>query len=121
VLVQMGLDKLADLPTVPAARDLVTEPEKKQVLDLILIRQEPGRPMAAPPDVPADRVAALRKAFDQTLKDPEFLAEAEKLQMEIDPLSAAQIDKLLATAYATPKAIVQKAAELLEPPGQKAP
>src|SRR5258706_4698476 len=62
VLVQMGLDKLADLPKVPAARDLVSDPENKQVLDLILIRQEPGRPMAAPPDVPADRLAALRKA-----------------------------------------------------------
>jgi tripartite-type tricarboxylate transporter receptor subunit TctC len=119
VIVQMGLDKLPDLPNVPAALDLVTDPEKKQVLELILIRQEPGRPLAAPPGVPADRLATLRRAFDATMKDPDFLAEAEKLQMEIDPLSAAQIEKLLATAYGTPKPIVQRAAELLEPPGQK--
>jgi tripartite-type tricarboxylate transporter receptor subunit TctC len=115
VIVQMGLDKLADLPTVPAALDLVSDPVKKQVLTLILIRQEPGRPVAAPPGVPADRLAALRRAFDLTMKDPDFAADAEKLQLEIEPLTAAQIDKLLATAYATPKPVVQQAAELLEP------
>ena len=115
VIVQMGLEKLPDLPNVPAALDLVTDAEKKQVLTLILMRQEPGRPVAAPPGIPGDRLAALRSAFDATMKDQEFVAEAEKLQMEIEPLTAAQIDKLLAAAYATPKPIVQQAAELLEP------
>src|SRR5205085_1697705 len=119
VIVQMGLDKLADLPNVPAALDLVADPVKKQVLTLILIRQEPGRPIAAPPGVPADRVAALRSAFDATMTDPDFVAEADKLQMEIEPLNAAQIEKLLATAYGTPQPIVRQAAELLEPPGQR--
>ena len=115
VIVQMGLEKLPDLPNVPAALDLVTDAGKKQVLTLILMRQEPGRPVAAPPGIPGDRLAALRSAFDATMKDQEFVAEAEKLQMEIEPLTAAQIDKLLAAAYATPKPIVQQAAELLEP------
>jgi tripartite-type tricarboxylate transporter receptor subunit TctC len=115
VLVQLGLEKLPDLPDVPSALDLITDVEKKEVLRLILIRQEPGRPVAAPPGVPADRLAALRKAFDQTMTDPDFVAEANKLNMEIDPLNAAQIDKLLATAYATPKPIVQQAAALLTP------
>ena len=118
VIVQMGLDKLPDLPDVPAALDLVSDPEKKQVLELILIRQEPGRPLALPPGVPPDRVAALRKAFDDTIKDPEFIADAEKVQLEIDPLSAKQIGDLLAKAYAAPKPIVREAAELVEP-GQK--
>jgi tripartite-type tricarboxylate transporter receptor subunit TctC len=119
VLVQLGLAKLKELPDVPAALDLVTDPLKKRVLELILIRQEPGRPVAAPPGVPADRLEALRRAFDETMKDPEFLAEAAKVQLEIEPLSAQDIDKLLADAYAAPKAIVQQAAELIEPPGQK--
>jgi tripartite-type tricarboxylate transporter receptor subunit TctC len=119
VIVQMGLDKLADLPTVPAALDLVADPTRKQVLELILIRQEPGRPIAAPPGVPAERIAALRRAFDATMMDPDFIAEAAKLQMEIEPLTAAQIDGLLATAYGAPRPIVQQAAELLEPAGQK--
>jgi hypothetical protein len=116
VIVQMGIDKLPDLPNVPAALDLVTDSEKKQILTLILLRQEPGRPVAAPPGVPADRLAALRAAFDATMKDADFIAEAAKLQMEIEPLTATHIDKLLATAYATPKPIVQQAAQLLEPP-----
>jgi tripartite-type tricarboxylate transporter receptor subunit TctC len=119
VMVQLGLAKLPELPNVPAALDLVTDPVKKQVLELILLRQEPGRPLAAPPGVPADRLEILRRAFDATVKDPEFLVEAEKVQMEIEPLSAREIDKLLASAFATPKAIVQHAAELIEPPGQK--
>jgi tripartite-type tricarboxylate transporter receptor subunit TctC len=119
VIVQMGLEKLSDLPNVPAALDLVTGRESRQVLELILMRQEPGRPFAAPPGVPSDRVAVLRRAFDDTLKDPEFVAEAAKLQLEIEPLTGAQIDGLLAKAYGAPKAIVRRAIELLEPPGRK--
>jgi len=119
VIVQMGLEKLSDLPHVPAALDLVSDQESKQVLELILIRQEPGRPFAAPPEVPPDRVAALRRAFEATLRDPEFIAEAGKLQLEIDPLSGNQIDQLLAKAYGSDKTIVRRAVELLEPPGRR--
>jgi tripartite-type tricarboxylate transporter receptor subunit TctC len=119
VLVQMGLTKLPELPNVPAAGDLIGDPVKKQVLELILMRQEPGRPMAAPPGVPAERLDVLRQAFDETMRDPEFLAEAERVQLEIEPLRAREIDNLIANAYAAPKTIVQAAAELIEPPGQK--
>jgi tripartite-type tricarboxylate transporter receptor subunit TctC len=119
VLVQMGLAKLPELANVPAALDLVNDPVKKQVLELILIRQEPGRPLAAPPGVPADRLAVLRQAFDETMKDPEFLAEAERLQLEIEPLRAREMDRLIGDAYAAHKDIVRQAAELIEPPGQK--
>jgi hypothetical protein len=115
----MGLEKLPDLPDVPAALDIVSDPHKKRVLTLILLRQEPGRPVAAPPGIPADRLAALRNAFDATMKDPAFIAEAEKLHMEIEPMTGAQIDHLLADAYATPKEIVTQAATLLTPPAQQ--
>jgi tripartite-type tricarboxylate transporter receptor subunit TctC len=120
VIVQMGLQKLPDLPDVPSALDLVTDAESKQVLELILIRQEAGRPFAAPPGVPADRLAALRDAFEATLRDGEFRAEAERAQLEIEPLTASEIETLLARAYGAPKAIVQKAAALIEP-GSRAP
>jgi len=119
VLVQLGLAKLPELPEVPSGLDLVSDPVKKQVLELILIRQEIGRPVAAPPGVPADRLEVLRRAFDDTMKDPEFLAEAEKLQLEIEPLNAHEIDALLANAFASPKAIVAQAAGLIEPSAQK--
>jgi tripartite-type tricarboxylate transporter receptor subunit TctC len=100
---------------VPSALDLVTDAENKRVLELILIRQEAGRPFAAPPGVPSDRLAALRRAFDATLGDAEFRSDAVKAQLEIEPLTGDEIDNLLATAYSTPKPIVHKAAALVEP------
>ena len=115
IIVQMGLEKLAELPDVPSALELVSDPENKQVLELILIRQEAGRPFAAPPGVPPDRLAALRSAFDATLKDAGFRADADRAQLEIEPLSAGEIEQLLAAAYGAPKTIVQKAAALVEP------
>jgi tripartite-type tricarboxylate transporter receptor subunit TctC len=119
VILQVGLTRLAELPGVPSALDLITDPAAKRVLELILIRQEFGRPLAAPPGVPPERLAVLRAAFDATMTDPGFLAEAAQEQLEIDPLHAAEIDRLLAGAYATPPAVVRAAAELIEPAGQK--
>ena len=119
ILVQMAMEKLPDLPDVPGALELVSG-ENRQVLELILIRQEMGRPFAAPPGVPAQRVAALRAAFDATLGDADFLAEARQLQLDIEPLSGQRIDELLASAYEAPKGIIAKAASLLNPPaGEK--
>jgi tripartite-type tricarboxylate transporter receptor subunit TctC len=118
VLVQFGFEKLPELPNVPSALDLITDPQKRAILELILVRQETGRPIVGPPDVPADRLAILRKAFDATMKDPQFLAEAKKLQLDIDPLDHAAVEKLLANAYAAPKHIVEAAARLVVAPGK---
>ena len=116
VIVQVAFDKINDLPDVPSALDLVTDPKKRTVLELILIRQETGRPLAAPPGVPLDRLSVLRQAFDQTPKDPKFRAEAEKFQMEIDPLSSTQMEALLTKAYASPKQVVEEAVALVGSP-----
>ena len=64
------------------------------------------------------KVAALRHAFEATLEDAEFRADAEKAQLEIEPLTAGEIEKYLAAAYSAPKAIVQKAGALVEPSGR---
>ena len=80
---------------------------------LILAGQAMARPIAAPPGIPDDRKRALIAAFDATMKDPEFLADAEKMQAEVSPVSAATIEKLLAEIYATPKDIVAKAAKAI--------
>jgi tripartite-type tricarboxylate transporter receptor subunit TctC len=114
VLLQMGINKDADLPNVPMAQDYVKDPLKSQVLHLILVRQELGRPFAMPPGVPPARVQALRAAFQATIKDPAFLAEAAKEQMELDPLSGDQVARFLTQAYATPAAVVNEAAHLVE-------
>jgi tripartite-type tricarboxylate transporter receptor subunit TctC len=68
-----------------------------------------GRPFAAPPGVPADRAQALRRAFDATLKDPAFLAEAEKLKLDVNPVTGEEVDRLIAELYASPKDIVEEA------------
>jgi tripartite-type tricarboxylate transporter receptor subunit TctC len=116
VLVQMAFDRLPELPDTPSALDLVSDAAARQVLELVLSRQEMGRPLAAPPGVPAERVAALRSAFDATMRDPEFLAEAERLRMELDPLSADEIGRILAGAYGAPAEVVRRAATLVQPP-----
>ncbi|HKA81560.1 MAG TPA: hypothetical protein VKD43_16095, partial [Xanthobacteraceae bacterium] len=79
ILVQAGIKKQADLPDVPSATELAKTPEQTQILNLVLIGQAMARPFAAPPGIPADRKAALIAAFDRTTKDPDFLAEAERL------------------------------------------
>jgi len=115
VILQMALDKLPELADVPSARDLVADPADRKVLELILIRQEMGRPLVAPPGIPVERLAALREAFAATMKDAGFLAEAGRLQLEIDPLDGEAIAKLLAGAYAAPRDVVARAAALVEP------
>ncbi len=121
VILQMALAKLPELAAVPSALDLLADPTSRQVLELILIRQEMGRPLVAPPEVPAERVAALRAGFAATMADRDLLAEAERFQMEIDPLSGEEVGKLLAKAYAAPRAIVVRAARLVEPAVRKGP
>jgi tripartite-type tricarboxylate transporter receptor subunit TctC len=120
VIVQMGLTKLAELPDVPSALDLIDDAQSRQVMELILIRQEAGRPFAAPPDAPAERVAALRQAFEETLADPDFITEAAKAQLEVEPMSGDAIAKMLAKAYDAPKGVVERAAELVYPATAKA-
>ncbi|HEX2494004.1 MAG TPA: hypothetical protein VHK24_09535, partial [Steroidobacter sp.] len=102
-----------DLPDVPFVMDLARGPEERAILRLILLRGAFGRPYLAPPGTPADRVAALRAAFDATMKDPVFLADAERVRAEIAPVSADMLHGLLAEAYAAPPARIERARELL--------
>ena len=113
ILMQLALQKHPDLPDVPLIIDLAKNDEQRQMLKLIFARQVMGRPFLAPPGVPADRAAALRKAFMDTMADKEFLADADKAKMEITPVSGDELTKLVTEVYATPKAIAQKAAALI--------
>jgi tripartite-type tricarboxylate transporter receptor subunit TctC len=114
VLVQLSLEKHPDLPDVPLITDLAKTEEQRQILRLIFARQALGRPYLAPPGVPDDRVAALRKAFMDTMKDKEFLAEADKAQLEITPIAGEELQKLVGEVYETPPAVVRKAADILK-------
>ena len=106
--VQLNLAKSPDLPDVPLIGDYATTERQRQILKLVLSRQTMGRPFMAPPGVPPDRAAALRAAFDTTMQDPEFQAEAKARGQEVNPVSGAAIDKLLAELYATPKDVTEE-------------
>ena len=110
-IAQLGLTRNKDIPDVPLAIDMLTNPVDRSVFELTVLPQEFGRPFMAPPDVPADRAEALRAAFDATLVDPEFLADAAKIRLSIDPLSGADIKALLDKAYLAPKDVIQRAAK----------
>jgi tripartite-type tricarboxylate transporter receptor subunit TctC len=113
VLVQLSLNKHPDLPDVPLIMDFAKGEDQQQMFKLIFARQVMGRPYLAPPGVPADRADALRKAFMDTMRDPEFLAEAEKSQLEITPVAGPEVEKLVNDLYQTPKALADKAAEFI--------
>jgi tripartite-type tricarboxylate transporter receptor subunit TctC len=110
ILLQMGLEKNSQLPDVPLADTLVKNSNDKQVLDQVVLPDEIGRPFMAPPGTPVNRMRIYRQAFQAMLKDPRFLAEAERLRIAIDPLDNSQIEALLARAYAAPNNIRDQAA-----------
>ena len=111
IVLQLALKKHEDLPDVPSVMDLPTTAENKAALKLIVSRQSIARPFTAPPGLPAPRLEALRAAFDATTKDPQFLAEAKRLQLEVRPVSGTDVEKLIKELYATPKDVVRLAAQ----------
>jgi tripartite-type tricarboxylate transporter receptor subunit TctC len=115
VLVQLALNKHPDLPDVPLVTDLAKTDEQRQILKLIFARQTMGRPYLAPPTLPKERAEALRTAFAATMKDKEFLAEADKAQLEINPVSGPEVETLVKEIYQTPPAIAAKAGQALNP------
>jgi tripartite-type tricarboxylate transporter receptor subunit TctC len=114
LLVQFNLEKNPDLPDVPVALDRARNDEQRQVLRLLIAGQYVGRPFFTSPDIPAERKAALRAAFDATMKDREFLDEAAKADLEISPVSAGPIDAFMAELYRTPKDVVSKAVAAIQ-------
>jgi tripartite-type tricarboxylate transporter receptor subunit TctC len=113
LLVQVGMEKHPDLPHVPLILDVAKTPEQKELLRIVFASLVLGRPFFTTPGVPADRLAALRKAFMDTLSDPQFLTEAEKTQLEVTPVSGEEVERLVADIHKAPAALVEKAGELM--------
>lgn len=113
VILQLGLKKDPAYPDAPLATELAGTPEEHQILDLLFAQQTISYPFVAPPGVPADRVKALRDAFDATMKDPEFQAGAQRQRLQVDPIGGADIDLLLAKVENTPPAILKRVTDLL--------
>ena len=109
VLLQASPEKDPELPNVPTADEFAKTPEQKQILDFVQASQVMARPLAAPPGIPEDRKAILRAAFEATMKDPALIADAKRIGVDIKPVTGAEIDRLVAGLYATPKDVIAKA------------
>jgi tripartite-type tricarboxylate transporter receptor subunit TctC len=120
-ILQGGSKALKALPEVPLLVTYVNDPEERAALDLLGVDQNVGRPLLFPPGVPKYLVEALRTAFDETMKDAKFLADADSMHIESDPMTGAQVEEEIKQAYAAPKDIVALAAKLWPPALPKKP
>jgi len=106
ILAQVGAKRAHEIPDIPLVTELARSEDDRQIFKLMSSAPGLGRPYLTPPGVPADRLAILRSAFEATMKDKTFLAEAEKLQIDIDPIAAADITQLVLDTVNAPAAIV---------------
>jgi tripartite-type tricarboxylate transporter receptor subunit TctC len=115
ILVQVGLRRERDLPDVPLLTELARDDGGRQVLDFASKAMSVGRPIGVAPGVPAERVQALRRAFDATLLDPEFVAEAKKANMAIGPMDGVTVQRLIDEVQSAPAELRTKVRSLMPP------
>lgn len=114
ILAQVGLKRDPQMAAVPLLIELAKSPEERDILALVSSPAALGQPYYAPPDVPADRLALLRQAFQSALHDPDLIAEARKIQAELDPATGTEVAQIINQVVATPRAIVDKARRAIE-------
>ena len=112
ILVQYG-ERSAELPDVPFAVDLAKTDDDRALMAFYVSSEQIGRAFLAPPEIPPDRVMMLRKAYDETMQDPQFLSEIEKSRSEFNPLPGEKLQKLVATASEVSPAIVARIRQIL--------
>jgi len=113
ILVQIGLTKAPDLPDVPLLMDLASNADDRAIFKLLSASSTIGRPVFTSPGVPADRVKALRDAFDAMVKDPVFLAEAANEHFDINPVSGEDMQKIVVDIVATPRPIADRLLQII--------
>jgi tripartite-type tricarboxylate transporter receptor subunit TctC len=114
-VLQAGMTSSADFTGVPLALDFAKTTRQKQLLSFLFASQTFGRPYLAPPGLPPERLALLRKAFDETMHDPDFLADVAKQRLKTSPITGADMDKLLVELKLIPKDVVAEVAKLMGP------
>ena len=115
-ILQTGSVRNRHIADVPLLTDYVKDPLDLAALKILGVGEQVGRPHMLPPEVPAYLVTAMRRAFDATMKDPKFLADAIKMHIEPDPMTGEESQAAIIEAYAAPKDIVARAAKLWPPP-----
>jgi hypothetical protein len=114
ILFHTGMTDMAELPGTPSIRTLVKDETDRKALEFLLAREVMGRPFVAPPAMSADRAKTLRDAFNATIKDPEFLKEAARGSVEINLVTAEEVESLLKTSAALPPAVIERARQVIE-------
>jgi tripartite-type tricarboxylate transporter receptor subunit TctC len=112
-IAQAGVHRAHEIPDVPLLTELAKNDEEREILRLISSPPSLGRPFTAPPEVPAERLAILRKAFQDTLRDKAFLEEAEKLKLEIEPMSAEEVTQIVQGVVNASPEVVGKAKAMM--------
>ena len=115
ILFQLGLAKGRDLPDVPLLLDYVKSEPDRQLLELLMGTMAVARPFMAPPGLSPQRAATLRRAFDKTMQDPAFIAEAQQMGLDVDPSTGEEAQQIVVKMYATPPAVIERAKKLLTP------
>ena len=113
--VVLSLKTHPELPHVPVIMDFVKDEANRQALEVMFTPQEAGRPFAGPPQIPADRASALRRGFDRAMKDPALIAEAERSNIEVDPIAGEEIEVMLKRLYGLPDDVFTRVASFRQP------
>jgi hypothetical protein len=113
VILQHGLRRNPELGAIPLAQELATNEDDRKLLELFAARQEIGFPVFGPPGVPDDRAAALRSAYMKVMQDPGYIAEVRNMKVDLAPLSGIEMQALIDQIYNSPKAVVERAREIL--------
>lgn len=108
IVMQLGMRKHPDLPDVPFIMDMVKNDDDRRVLELVFARQGMGRPFVAPPGTPKPVVEALRAGFTQSMADPELIAFAKKLDLEMDPMTGEEVQSLVERLHQFPKSVIER-------------
>ena len=112
IILQHGIHKHPDLPDIPLAQDVASNEEDRKLLAFFGILPGIGYPFFAPPGVTKERIEDLRGAFQATMRDPAYIAEAKISQYEINPVSGAEIDSLISELYASPAPVLERARQI---------
>jgi tripartite-type tricarboxylate transporter receptor subunit TctC len=115
VLALTALERAADFPGVPTVVELVGKPEDRALVELMAGPTAMARPFVGPPGLPAGKATLLRRAFDATMNDPEFRADAAKIQADLAPSTGEEVQTLVERIYATPRSVIERIKKLLAP------
>jgi hypothetical protein len=114
IIVQMEFERHPELSTVPVIGDLARSTTERDALALLFSGSEAGRPFGAPPEIPAERLAALRRAFDATMTDPDFVAVTSRARLGVDPISGERTEAFLQKVYQSSPTAIEAARKLVE-------